>query len=177
MAQIEGITNLNIQTNVEAGISDGAADIRIARSAEANPTAYAYYPSNSSAGEGGDVWIGTTYSEYDTPKLGDYGYITHLHELGHAFGLKHAHESGGVAGALASDHDGLEFTVMSYRSYVGGSTSGGYTNEQDGFAQSYMMNGIAALQKMYGADFSYNGGDSVYTWNASTGQMSINGAG
>ena len=72
MAAIEGFTNVNIQSNVEAGIADGAADIRIARSAEANPTAYAYYPDNWSTGEGGDVWIGTSYPEYyDNPVLGD----------------------------------------------------------------------------------------------------------
>jgi serralysin len=176
MASIEGFTNVNIQSNVEAGIPDSAADIRIARSAEANPTAYAYYPDSSFPGEGGDVWIGNQYSEYDNPVLGDYGYVTHIHELGHSFGLKHPHDTQGIA-VLPSDHDALEFSVMSYRSYVGGSLNGGYTNEQFGFPQSYMMNDILALQKMYGADFGLNSTDTTYTWNANTGQMSINGVG
>src|SRR5204863_3079446 len=52
-----------------------------------------------------------------------------------------------------------------------------YTNEQFGFPQSYMMNDILALQKMYGADFGLNSTDTTYTWDTSTGQMSINGVG
>jgi serralysin len=170
MAQIEAFTNVNIDF---AGTN--GADIRLAQSSAANPTAYAYYPSGSFS-EGGDVWFGTSY-DYGSPKLGDYSYATIIHELGHSFGLKHSHEVGGVAGAVPSNHDALEFSVMSYRSYVGGSTSGGYTNENFGYPQSYMMNDIAALQEMYGADFNTNNSNSVYTFSPTTGQMSINGVG
>ena len=35
---------------------------------------------------------------------------------------------------------------MSYRSYIGGPTSGGYTNETFGYAQTFMMLDIAAAQ-------------------------------
>ena len=39
-----------------------------------------------------------------------------------------ANEGGGVPNvAVPSDRDAIEFTVMSYRSYVGGPSSGGYT--------------------------------------------------
>jgi serralysin len=40
-----------------------------------------------------------------------------------------------------------------------------------------MMLDIAALQQMYGANFGTNAGDTVYRWSATTGEMSINGAG
>ena len=40
-----------------------------------------------------------------------------------------------------------------------------------------MMLDIAALQRIYGANFAFNSGDSVYSWNSSTGEMSINGVG
>ncbi len=40
-----------------------------------------------------------------------------------------------------------------------------------------MMNDILALQTMYGADYTTQSGDTVYTWNASTGEWSIDGAG
>ena len=40
-----------------------------------------------------------------------------------------------------------------------------------------MMYDIAALQQIYGANYGFNSGDSVYTWNPTTGEMSINGVG
>lgn len=169
MQQIMNLTGLNITF---AG-TDGA-DIRMAHSDDANPTAYAYYPSNAPDGEGGDVWFGDNYT---APIVGNYQYITHIHELGHAFGLKHGHETGGPANvAIPADHDALEFTVMTYRSYIGGPTTG-YTNEQFGFPQTFMMNDIAALQTMYGADFTTNEIDTSYTWSSTTGEMFVNGVG
>ena len=64
---------------------------------------------------------------------------------------------------------------MTYRSYIGGSVSGGYTNEQWGYAQSWMMYDIAALQRMYGADFTTNGGNTVYSWSPDSGDTLVNG--
>lgn len=168
MQSVAGYTNLDIQF---AGT--GSADIRLAQSSEANPTAYAYYPSSN---EGGDVWFGTAYS-FRSPVMGDYYSLTHIHELGHALGLKHSQETGGVANiAVPADHDALEYTVMSYRSYINGPTDG-YTNENFGFPTSFMMNDILALQTMYGADYTTNSTDSVYSWSTTTGQMFINGVG
>jgi serralysin len=77
---------------------------------------------------------------------------------------------------VPAEHDGLEFTVMSYRSYVGG-PAGSYGNETWGYPTTYMMNDIRALQQMYGANFTTNSGDTVYTWNAATGEFSIDGVG
>ncbi|WP_370171210.1 M10 family metallopeptidase [Bradyrhizobium ottawaense] len=147
----------------------------IAQSPAANPTAYAYYPGNYAPG--GDIWFGTQYN-FSLAKLGNYYFTTALHELGHAFGLKHSQEAGGPANvAVPSAHDDSEYTVMSYRSYVGGSTTSGYTNEAYGYSQTYMANDILALQTMYGADYTTQSGSTVYTWNPTTGQEFINGVG
>ena len=77
---------------------------------------------------------------------------------------------------MPAAQDSLEFTVMTYRSYVGAPTSG-YSFEQWGAPQSYMMLDIAALQTMYGADFGTRPGDDTYSWNPLTGEMSVDGAG
>src|SRR3954468_19125392 len=164
---ILGYTNASIQY---AGTN--GADIMVAQSPAANPTSYAYYPGNYAAG--GDVWFGTKY-DYTQAQLGNYYFTTALHELGHALGLKHSQETGGVANvAVPAAHDDLEFSIMSYRSYVGGPLTG-YTNETYGFPQTYMANDILALQTLYGANFTTHSENTVYSWNASTGQMFING--
>ena len=38
-----------------------------------------------------------------------------------------------------------------------------------------MMYDIAALQMLYGANYTTNAGDTVYSWSATTGQQSVNG--
>lgn len=167
---IQSYTNASITYN-----GANSADIMIAQSPSANPTSYAYYPGNYAAG--GDVWFGTSY-DYTQAKLGNYYFTTALHELGHAFGLKHSQETGGVANvAVPSAHDDSEYTVMSYRSYVGASTTTGYTNEAYGYPQTYMANDILALQTMYGANYNTQSGSTVYTWSPTTGQEFINGVG
>ena len=162
-------TNASIQY---AGTN--SADIQIARSSAANPTSYAYYPSTSVTGTGGDVWFGTAY-DYTLAKLGNYYFATALHELGHSLGLKHSQELGGVANvAVPAAHDDSEFTIMSYRSYVGAPLSG-YTAEAYGFSQTYMANDILALQTLYGANFSSHSENTTYSWNPNTGREFING--
>ena len=66
---------------------------------------------------GGDVWLGGSGR---APKAGNYDHMTMLHELGHALGLKHSHESLGLRGKLSASWDSPEFTVMTYRPFQGG---------------------------------------------------------
>lgn len=169
IALIKTYTNASITYN-----GTGSSDIMVAQSPAANPTSYAYYPGNYASG--GDVWFGTQY-DYTQAQLGNYYFTTALHELGHAFGLKHSQETGGVANvAVPSAHDDSEYTVMSYRSYVGGPLTG-YTNEAYGYPQTYMANDILALQSLYGANYNTQSGATVYTWSPTTGQEFINGVG
>ena len=49
--------------------------------------------------------------------------------------------------------------------------------EYYGYAQSYMAYDIAALQAIYGVNWSTNSGDTTYTWSETTGEMFINGVG
>jgi hypothetical protein len=154
-------------------ISTQHATIRFAESDKPS-TAWAYYP--SSGAEAGDAWFRHSYGLYDNPIKGTYAWLTILHETGHTLGLKHPQEAQGYFRAMPADHDSLEFTVMSYRSYVGAPRTA-YTNGTWSYPQTLMMYDIAGLQTLYGANYQTNSGATTYQWNADTGEMSINGVG
>jgi len=155
--------------------SGADADIRIASSSSPT-TAWGYAPGSS--GEAGDVWFGTAKGYYTSPQAGNYAYSTFIHELGHALGLSHPHEnklgtsSGGLnigdgfygGSTYANSFDAMAYSIMSYSSYVGDGAKG-YTNGTWDYAQSPMLRDIAAVQHMYGANYSTRSGDTVYSWN------------
>jgi serralysin len=143
------------------------ADLRFARS-DAPSTAWAYFPNTNESG--GDVWVNNSSGRYANPQKGNYAYFAIMHEIGHALGLEHPHEGR----VMPSSRDSLEYTVMSYRSYAG-ATATGYTNETWGYTQSLMMYDIAALQHMYGANYTVNSDRTKYSWSPTTGEMFING--
>lgn len=170
LGSIAAVTNLTFTGIQETGTSH--ATLRLAMS-DAPPSAWTYTPADYQ--EAGDTWFGTANGWYDAPRSGNYGFYTFLHELGHAVGLKHGNETG-VYGALPYAHDSMEFSVMTYRSYVG--ATGQYVeNETWGYAQSLMMDDIAALQHMYGANFSTHAGNTIYRFDPATGQAFIDGQG
>ena len=161
---VEGFTGLRVDA-LAAG--SGAGDVRIANANDIS-TAYAYLPGS---GIGGDVWLG---GSGQAPRAGNYDQVTILHEIGHALGLEHPHEPSGF-GQLAAANDTLEYTVMSYRPWAGGPATG-YRFEAWGAPQTWMMLDIAALQEMYGADYTTNAGNTVYEWTPGSGRTLVNGA-
>ncbi|MEE1654589.1 M10 family metallopeptidase [Microvirga sp. CF3062] len=162
------IANLTFTKTAETATQH--ADLRFAIS-DKEETAWAYLP--ATAPEGGDVWFNSSNGYYISPAKGNYANLVFLHEIGHALGLEHAHEGT----IMPYDRDSMEFTVVSYRSYVGASTTAGYTNETWGYAQSLMMYDIAAVQHMYGANYATNSGNTKYSWHSNTGEMAIDGVG
>ncbi len=168
MKAYSSVANLGFTQVTETAAQHG--DLRFALSDKPG-TAWAYSPSTAAAG--GDAWFGTSSGYFTSPGRGNYAHLVFLHEIGHTLGLDHAHEGN----VVPQDRDSMEYTVMSYRSYAGASTTAGYTNETWGYAQSLMMYDIAAVQHMYGANFSTNSGNTTYSWSPTTGEMLINGLG
>ena len=146
--------------------------IRLANTSSAQHTsAVGFYPGANV--ESGDVFFGGTGQN---PGIGNFDSARAvLHEIGHVLGLKHG-ELVPPYGAVPSDHLGIEYSLMNYTTYIG--QVGTNATEFSGSSpQSFMMDDIAALQYMYGVNFSKVGQNVTYTWSPTTGQESINGVG
>ena len=178
---VEGFTNLGILYDASPDTTPSLKEeIRLANttSATLGTARVADFPGNTETtqtDDNGDIWFGPyNNNTYHTPTAGNYAWATHIHEIGHALGLSHGHSTWQMGVALPTAFDSMEYSVMTYRSYVGHNASG-YTNETWGYAQTWMMADIAALQYMYGADYSTNSGNTVYKWNPGSGDTLVNG--
>lgn len=118
---------------------------------------------------GGDTWFPPGRNEV----FGTYEYIIVAHELGHTLGLTDIIEGGDE---MAPDRQSTEFAIMTYSTYIG-DNSGGWNHDGGHEPQSFMMYDTAALQFMYGADFTTNAGNTLHSFDSATGEMFIDGAG
>ncbi|MBL3521827.1 M10 family metallopeptidase [Serratia plymuthica] len=127
----------------------------------------------------GQSWYNVNYDVADTgdgvyanlhPDLGNYGRLTFTHEIGHTLGLDHPGDYNAGDGATYKSvptyaEDTRQFSVMSYwnESYTGGDNGGHY-------AAAPLVDDIAAIQYLYGANTSTRVGDSVYGFHSNTGR-------
>ena len=132
--------------NLRFAVTDEAGD----------ESAHAYYPGTYD--EGGDVWF-KNGEWHDKPasavKLGSYDYLTVLHEIGHAIGLKHPFEG---PNKLSKAYDGYAFTIMSYSA-----TPGSDSNYASFYPTTPMYYDLVAVQGMYGRGV-HNPGNTTYTY-------------
>jgi serralysin len=137
--------------------------------------AYAYLPAGAPEDYAGDAWFNT--AQFNTPIIGTFGHFAIAHEIGHTLGLKHGHEAEGIFPALPFAQDSMEFSVMTYRTFVGQDVNGFITFADGHAPQGYMMLDIAGLQRMYGADYGFRATDTLYRFDPATGEMLVDGVG
>ncbi len=138
-----------------------AGDIRFGRSTTVDDGTLAYaYPLFPDA-LAGDIWINPNMAGLNNSDDGKKGYFTLMHEVGHALGLDHPHAPTSLGGVAATSIDSMSYTAMSYKGYVGGPQC----LFPDYFPTTPMLNDIAAIQYLYGANYSTNSGDTSYSWS------------
>lgn len=163
----------NLRFTEVADNANSAGDIRFGWTSAANANkawGWTYSPSEIPAA--GDVWISSNSSAYTSNDWakGSYNYMSLMHEVGHALGLKHPFEDGVI---LDSNVDTSRYTVMSYTGYANdlfrtisydqqGKPS---FNFYDINPETPMILDILTMQYLYGANTSYHRGDDVYTFD------------
>lgn len=142
--------------------SQSAGDIRWAATTDPVVSTAMGNPPEESAGAG-DIWLGKNHiTTYTNPTPGTYAYQCYLHELGHALGLGHPHQSDTKP---SFEEDQIKYSVMSYRDYPGDAPGAYFTSY---FPTTLMLNDIAAIQYLYGVNTAYQAGNNTYSWAAGT---------
>ena len=128
--------------------------------------AHAYFPTV------GSVWFNAAQSTLASPTVGSYGFLTAVHEIGHAIGLNHMGDYNGNGNWQPSSYqDSTVLTVMSYFGPYGAASQRSPDIAQadwqasDGryyAPQTPMLNDVVVVQRVYGASTNTRVSDTVY---------------
>ncbi|SDY37092.1 serralysin family metalloprotease [Pseudomonas sp. NFIX28] len=137
--------------------------------------AFAYLP-GTGAGYDGTSWylINSSYTANKNPGLNNYGRQTLTHEIGHVLGLAHPGDyNAGNGNPTYNDatygEDTRGYSIMSYWSES--NTDQNFSKAGvEAYASGPLMDDIAAIQKLYGANTSTRTGDTTYGFNSNTGR-------
>lgn len=168
-------------------LNDQASDLQLAGTTQVAYTPYTYWesipvaaaipPDPQFGSSHGDIFFNPIYNGgvFNTPRIGNYAFVTFIHEFGHAVGLKHGHQDSPPGGGiLPVKYDQVQYSIMTYRTSETADASNNATPEGHN-PQSLMTLDIQALQHLYGPDWDTNAGNTTYRWSPFTGEMFVNG--
>jgi serralysin len=130
--------------------------------------AHSYMPSV------GSVWFSSAYADLTVPTIGQHGFLTYVHEQGHALGLDHMGNYNGTGNWTPSSYqDSTVFSIMSYFGPnwgTGASAGAGLVAWADWVGadgklyapQTPMINDIMAIQSLYGVETTTRTGNTIY---------------
>ena len=130
-------------------------ELRFAVTASVPDYAFAYYPADYV--EAGDSWYSIDWNDGGAVRPGSYEFMTLLHEIGHALGLKHSFSGGAI---LPDQTDNYLYTVMSYSAKAGVPEWVG----ADFYPTTLMYLDLVALERLYGPSTTANPGDTTYVF-------------
>ncbi len=175
-AQIEAVCNIDfveVANQNQANITLGACN----NADSGGSLGWSYYPAFPDDSAVVINYTAYATNDYSSLELGGYDFVTYIHELGHAVGLKHPHTREGASfpkfpGVKAAYDDYGDFdlnqgvyTMMSYNDGYATGPLGALDPDVTptyGWGATPMALDIAALQYLYGANTSYHTGNNTY---------------
>lgn len=155
-SQVDNLTNADNVGALTFGQSDGTYEV-------GQPSAPAYTWGSFQNSEGqrqGDVWIRSNDPKHVNPVPGSLGFVNIMHEISHALGLEHPFDDGNSSAPhLSTAEDNLQYTVMSYNNHPGMHYD--FLSNRD-YHYSLQLYDIAALQEIYGRNYTTRHADTTY---------------
>ncbi|CAI0776445.1 serralysin family metalloprotease [Serratia proteamaculans] len=120
----------------------------------------------------GQVWFLDLPENRDPSSVGGYGAQVFTHEIGHALGLDHPGTYNGDGATYQKDakyvEDTNQFSIMSYFSELSPASNPAIGDFHGDFASGPLMDDIAGIQYLYGANTHAFSGNTVYGFNSNT---------